>query len=200
MTCCVSRSYIRINPLIQIKYISALGATMKTPPHRKTRKADNTPGEAHELTFTCFKYRKFLCKDRTRQFFIDSLDRARHLHNFHLWAFAIMPEHVHAVIFPAEEKYDISAILTSVKLSVSKKALNYLRRNNPAGMRQLATGVPELPYAFWMEGGGYDRNVIKLETLAHMINYVHNNAVRRGLVEEPGEWFWSSAREWEVPG
>ena len=60
--------------------------------------------------------------------------------------------------------------------------------------------MKDAPYAFWMDGPGYDRNVIKLETLNNMVNYVHLNPVRRGLVESPEDWVWSRAREWQEPG
>ncbi len=52
----------------------------------------------------------------------------------------------------------------------------------------------EVHYRFWQRGGGYDRNVIEPATLEMMIEYSHNNPVRRGLVEKPTDWIWSSAR------
>ena len=47
---------------------------------------------------------------------------------------------------------------------------------------------------FWQPGGGYDRNVVQFTTLQKMIDYIHMNPVRRGLVERPEDWHWSSAR------
>ncbi len=176
------------------------GASMTNPPHRKTRETFNTPGEAHELTFTCFKYQKFLTKDRTRQYVIDSLNRSRKKYAFDIWAYVIMPEHIHLLIFPTEEEYDVSKILKSVKSSVAKKAMNYLRSHNPEGLKYLATGYATQPYTFWMEGGGYDRNAIKKETVDFMVNYIHNNPVRRGLVEQAEDWRWSSMQEHLNPG
>ena len=173
---------------------------MKEPPHRKTRHTFNVPGEAHELTFTCYKYQKFLSKDRTRQYAILALDRYRKKYHFDLWAYVIMPEHMHVIVFPRDDPYDMAAFLRSVKQSVAKKATFYLRRHNPAGLKYLATGMACAPYAFWMDGPGYDRNILKTETLAYMVRYVHHNPVRRGLVEEPEDWHWSSAREWLEQG
>jgi putative transposase len=49
-------------------------------------------------------------------------------------------------------------------------------------------------HRFWQAGGGYDRNVTEPETLRSMIEYIHNNPVRRGLVERADGWEWSSAR------
>jgi putative transposase len=173
---------------------------MENSPHRKTRETFNTPGEPHELTFTCFKFRKFLSKDRTRQYVIDALARFPGEYDFDLWAYVIMPEHMHVIVAPRHDEYDMSDFLKSFKQSVSRKAINYLRRYKPDGLRLLATGMKDSPYAFWMDGPGYDRNVIKLKTLNKMVDYVHDNPVRRGLVKSPEDWAWSSAREWLEPG
>jgi putative transposase len=52
----------------------------------------------------------------------------------------------------------------------------------------------EVHYRFWQRGGGYDRNVIESATVHQMIEYIHANPVRRGLVEQATDWLWSSAR------
>ena len=50
---------------------------------------------------------------------------------------------------------------------------------------------------FWQPGGGYDRNITSTEALRAMIDYIHANPVRRGLVARVEDWEWSSAR-WYV--
>jgi len=60
-----------------------------------------------------------------------------------------------------------------------------------------ACGTPQpngqVHYHFWQRDGGYDRNIQEPATLRKMIDYVHNNPVRRGLVDQPTDWPWSSA-------
>jgi len=53
---------------------------------------------------------------------------------------------------------------------------------------------------FWQSGGGYDRNVNEPQTLMSMIEYVHLNPVRRGLVARAVDWEWSSAAYLEDVG
>ncbi len=84
------------------------------PPIRKTCKRYNLPGHAHFLTFSCFGRRPFLSRDRSRGWMIDAIALARERHGFDLWAWVIMPEHVHLLIFPRRETYEISAILTTM--------------------------------------------------------------------------------------
>jgi putative transposase len=165
--------------------------------HRKTCERWNIPWEPHELTFSCLRRRPFLAADRTRAYFIESLAAARWRHNFRLWAYVIMPEHVHLLIWPGREHYNISEILKSIKQSVGRKAIAYLRRYNPRGLAQLATGQAKEPYRFWLDGGGYDRNVRTKEEALKFMKYIHNNPVKRGLVQRPEDWPWSSYRDWE---
>ena len=47
---------------------------------------------------------------------------------------------------------------------------------------------------FWQPGGGNDRDIARTATLRSMIEYLHANPVRRGLVAKVENWEWSSAR------
>ena len=66
--------------------------------HRKTCKRFDIDGDAHTLTFSCFHRLPLLSKPRSCQWVIDSLQRGRELGQYDLWAFVIMPEHVHVVL------------------------------------------------------------------------------------------------------
>jgi REP element-mobilizing transposase RayT len=41
---------------------------------------------------------------------------------------------------------------------------------------------------------GYDMDIWTPKKREEKLNYMHNNAVKRGLVKEPGDWPWSSWR------
>jgi putative transposase len=63
--------------------------------------------------------------------------------------------------------------------------------------------VPEgrrVRHRFWQPGGGYDRNIMSIEALRSMVDYIHANPVRRGLVARAEDWEWSSARWYAGPG
>src|ERR1700738_391917 len=94
---------------------------------RKTCKRYNTSGEAHALTFSCFRRQAFLSKDRSRQWLIDGISRACEKRHYHVWAYVIMPEHAHLLVWPTVRVYNISDFLNSIKQSVAKTALAYVR-------------------------------------------------------------------------
>jgi putative transposase len=52
-------------------------------------------------------------------------------------------------------------------------------------------------YRFWQRGGGYDRNIWSLGEVLEKVRYIHENPLRRGLVDRPEQWPWSSWRAWE---
>jgi putative transposase len=166
--------------------------------HRKTCRRYNDPGHAHALTFSCYRRQPFLSKDGSRRWLIEAIERARVKHGFHIWAYVVMPEHAHLLLWPTGPDYDISEILRSIKQSVANKALTYVRRVAPGFLRQMEDRQPNgaIHYRFWQRGGGYDRNVVEPETVHRQVDYLHHNPVRRGLCAKPEEWFWSSAADY----
>ena len=162
--------------------------------HRKRCRRFNEAGHAHALTFSCFQRQAFLSRDRTRRWVLEAIESAREAHRFHVWAYVLMPEHVHFLIWPQIAEYDIGAILSSLKQPVAKKAVNHVRTYAPAFLDRMADLQPggRTVYRFWQRGGGYDRNLREPRYIWETIDYFHLNPVRRGLCQRPEEWIWSS--------
>ena len=163
--------------------------------HRKTRRTCNEPGHAHELTFSCYRRWPLLSKDRTRSWLVQALNQARQRWQFDIWAYVIMPEHAHILVWPRSASYDISLILKSIKQPVARRAMSFLRATAPTWLERLKVVRPSgrTEYRFWQQGGGYDRNVVREDAAWQIIDYIHLNPVRRGLVERSEDWPWSTA-------
>jgi putative transposase len=166
------------------------------PQYRKHNKSFNQPGHAHELTCSCFRRLPLLGRDRTRRWFLEALDSSRHRLNFGLWAYVVMPEHVHVIVWPRDPVYEIRLIRTALKVPVQRKALAFVRQEALCFINQLRDEQPnaEVHFRFWLRGGSYDRNITDSKTLRTMIDYIHQNPVRRGMVSQATDWRWSSAR------
>lgn len=171
---------------------------MDTPPRRKQRRTFNEPGHAHALTFSCVGRRPLLSSDRSRNWFIRSLDAARRKLDFAVWAYVVMPEHVHLVVKPRRETYRVAHVLAAVKRPVAAEAKRFLIESGNAEWLERLTvtegGAPV--FRFWLPGGGYDQNLWNVGPVRRVIDYVHENPVRRGLVPNAVDWWWSSARWW----
>ena len=162
------------------------------------RRSYNEPWHAHELTFTCYHRFRFLGSDRTCSWLAEAIENARTQLDFALWAFVFMPEHAHLIVFPRQANYEVRTILKAIKSPVGRRAVAYLEANAPEWLPRITRRRgSRSERLFWQSGGGYDRNIDDPKTLMAMIEYVHNNPVRRGLVNRASDWRWSSAGWYE---
>ena len=161
---------------------------------RKTIQHYNIPGHAHFLTFSCYQQLPLLNRDRSRYWLITAIIETKKKYKYSLWAYVIMPEHVHLLVYPLVQIYNISLFLKAIKMSVARKAKHYLQENKHEWLDKLTVkrGSRKV-FRFWQSGPGYDRNIKTEEELFEKFNYIHNNPVKRGLVLAPEEWAWSSA-------
>ena len=63
--------------------------------------------------------------------FLEELDEAKRTYQFRLWAYVLMANHVHLLIYPIQPKYDISKILQSIKGKTSTRYRKYLIETDP---------------------------------------------------------------------
>ncbi len=161
---------------------------------RKLRVRIDAPRQARELTFSCYKRFRLLNRDRSRQWFVDALQNARQEYAFDLWAYVIMPEHVHLLVYPRDDGLEVGIVAGKIKEAAARPAIQFLEEHAPAWISRMTVyeGTRKRR-RFWQPGGGYDRNAVELATVQKMIDYIHLNPVRRGLAKCPEDWFWSSA-------
>lgn len=160
----------------------------------------NTLGHAHELTFSCYQDSQFLSDQEYCQYLAETISLCKQRYSSDLWAYVFMPTHVHLLLYPTSEIYDMAKILQGIKQSVSRRVMAQARKSNPEKLAKFSTGDKFKPYRFWQVGGGYDRNIVSRIALVKAIDYIHNNPVRAGLVKSADQWKWSSFRDWENMG
>jgi putative transposase len=131
---------------------------------------------------------------------IEAIARARAVLQFHLWAYVLMPEHIHLLIIPSAAEYSISAILVTLKQPVAMRALRFVRQSAQHFLARMRDVQPNGKEAlrFWQRGGGYDRNLWEARYIWAAIDSIRANPVRRGLCQRPEEWYWSSAGDYFV--
>ena len=171
---------------------------MKKEPCRKRVRHYEEPGTLHELTFSCYHGLPLLTNDRWRGMLSEAIDRALARHHFRLAAFVYMPEHVHLLVWPINVDYHIDRLLRAIKRPYSFRIKRLLEEARSALLERLT--VRQRPgvttFRYWQEGPGYDRNLTEASSVLAVIDYLHANPVRRGLVEAAVDWRWSSVRHY----
>ena len=138
---------------------------------RKHRQAWNTPHHAHALNFSTYRKQPFLLTPGVAEIFLKRLDEARHRFRFEIWAFVVMPDHVHILLKPQEEVYSMPDILKAIKSQAAKEIFTQCPDFRESCRVPRAGRSDEL--RFWQAGGGYDRNLVAGKAIWDMIHYIH---------------------------
>lgn len=133
-------------------------------------------GQVHYITFSCYKRRPNLRRDEACATFVAALERVRRDYGLRIYGYVVMPEHVHLLLNEPERNTFAQAI-KSLKQGVA---------------RRLALRAKD---SFW-QVRYYDFNVWSESKFVEKLRYIHRNPVKRGLVEKPEDWPWSSFRHY----
>ena len=136
--------------------------------------------QLHYITFTCFHRASYLATASARELFEKTLERVRRWYGFYLNAYVVMPEHVH-LLMSEPERTELCVAIQMLKQIVARR----LR--------------PHDSPAFWQRRY-YDFNVRSDKKFVEKVKYIHQNPVRRGLVEHPEDWRWSSFLHYATGG
>jgi REP element-mobilizing transposase RayT len=127
---------------------------------------------------------------------IDSLNFYRYKCTFGLLGYVIMPDHVHLLIWPhgtgttSDIMRDVKHFTSSriARQAVLEGETEWLTAFEEAGERTGRADLKVWQDSFWEQGICSDRFV------RQKLNYMHRNPVRAGLVQEPGDYPYSSYR------
>jgi len=101
-----------------------------------------------------------------------------------------MPEHIHLLITEPE----VGTPSTVMQVLKQRTAHALLPRRKRRDLRQRSLFADEVRRrAFW-QARFYDFNVWTTKKRVEKLRYIHRNPVKRGLVEAPEQWRWSSYR------
>ena len=126
---------------------------------------------SHFITFSCYRRRPLLANSNGYSSFEHELEALRAKYELNVAGYVLMPEHVHLLVGEPRN--------TSLAIAVQLLKQNTSRKLNRTEDR------------FWQRRY-YDFNVWSEEKQLEKLSYMHRNPVRRGLVEKPEDWPWSS--------
>jgi len=132
----------------------------------------------------------FLGSARSRDRFLSVLEQRRRRYRFVVVGHVVMPEHIHLLITEPEFGAP-STVMQVLKQRTARALLPKRKRSNPR-QRDLFGDKPPRR-AFW-QARFYDFNVWTTKKQVEKLRYMHRNPVKRGLVESPEQWRWSSYR------
>ncbi|MGH9689278.1 MAG: REP-associated tyrosine transposase [Candidatus Acidiferrales bacterium] len=155
-------------------------------------------GHLHFITCSCYRRLPFFASEPRRAAFLKILQEVRDRYDFALLGYVVMPEHIHLLI--SEPNVGTPSVVMEVmKQRVSRTLRKRPKNASPSQMRLWKDERPSNHPRFWQRRF-YDFNVWRFRKKNEKLNYMHFNPVRRGLVDHPKSWAWSSYRFYLIGG
>ncbi len=134
--------------------------------------------------------------DALKQTVCAASDEARHSGEFAIFAYVIMPDHLHVI---TSGPLKPSATLRFLNGISSHRVIGYLKKgNHTSSLAKLRDAQKARGHAHSLWDGHSQALPIYSENFfMQRVDYLHQNPVRAGLVERAGDYRWSSVRCWK---
>ena len=163
----------------------------------KSRNKVYEPTHPHFLTCTILHWLPIFTNQDSVQIAIDSLAYLQKSDNLTIFSYVILENYLHLVA----KSDDIAKSMQKFKAYTAYELLELLKRKNATILlKQFAfhkkAHKTKSTYQIWEEG--FHPKLIQSEAMMfEKINYIHQNPVKRGYIEEAEYWRYSSAKDYK---
>ncbi|MDQ2856397.1 MAG: transposase [Acidobacteriota bacterium] len=134
-------------------------------------------------------------KDEIKTLACAALGRARRSGGFALYAYVIMPDHLHVICDSTRSSADTLRFINGI---IGRRVIDYLKEHSyQSSLKKLQHEVKPKRYRYSLWDHHPNVRLLMTENmLMERVHYTHQNPVRAGLVSCAEEYRWSSARCW----
>jgi REP element-mobilizing transposase RayT len=153
----------------------------------------------HYLTFQVINWMDVFTRKSYRDVLIESLIHCRDKKGLNIHAFVIMSHHIHCIL--SSKTADLSGTIRDFKTHTSKAIIAEMQLPDESRkewmlgqMKYYAkTNKRNSEHQFWTQEN-HPVELYSNKFKDQKLDYIHQNPVRAGIVEEPWEYIYSSAR------
>ncbi len=150
----------------------------------------------HFLTATVNNWLPLFTRPQTVDIVLDSWRFLQQNADFRLYGYVILENHLHLIA----ASDDLSRDMQRFKSYTAKQIIAYLEQQNSIRLLQLLAFFKrahkhESRYQVWEEGS-HPQLIEPEAVMRQKLEYIHYNPVKRGYVDKPEHWRYSSARNY----
>ncbi len=147
--------------------------------------------------FTCVAHHRLLIfrTDKVKQVICDAYAEVRKKHGIIILAYVLMPDHVHLLVYSDRDMSEVLRLLNGVS---ARRVIQYLKEGGfESSLFKLRGETRERnhKHSVWQHHSD-SLEIFGEDTFNQKVEYIHMNPVRAGLVENPFDYQFSSARLW----
>jgi len=158
-------------------------------------------GAAHFLTLQVVLWADIFTRKKHRDIVIDSLKFCQKEKGLEIYAYVIMSNHVHFLCRAINE--NLSDVIRDMKRHTSKKIVEAILAGDESRKDWLLMifrfaarkHSRNNEYQLWTHEN-HAIEVFSNKFIKQKVEYIHNNPVRAGIVENPEDYLYSSARNY----
>jgi REP element-mobilizing transposase RayT len=164
-------------------------------------KAKNN-NKAYFVTITTVGWVDVFTRLNHKNTIIESLKYCQQQKGLEIYAYVLMPSHLH-VLCRAKEGHELSDIIRDFKKFTSSKIIQNIQKepeSRKEWLLELFKGACEhlkrtQEFKVWQDG--YHAEEVSSDKFIYQkLNYIHNNPVKDKIVEKPEDYLFSSARNY----
>lgn len=148
------------------------------------------------MTMTVNSWLPVFTRPETVEIFLDSWRYLRQHHELRLHGYVVLENHLHLIAGSPQiatdvqrfKSYTARRIIDHLESARARRLLDLLARFKRAYKTQSE-------YQFWEEGS-HPQRIESEGVMRQKLEYIHYNPVKRGFVDLPEHWRWSSARDY----
>jgi len=162
----------------------------------RTRYKIHEKSNPHFLTCTIVAWLPVFTRRETVQIVLDSWKFLQEKERLTIYGYVILENHLHLIAAAP----DLSKEIGDFKSFTARAIIDLLKESNASTLLQqleyfkLRHKVDQ-SYQLWQEGSR-PKQIQGDEMMLQKLEYIHDNPVKRGYVDEPVHWRYSSARNY----
>ncbi len=150
----------------------------------------------HFLTCTIINWIPVFTRPQTVDIILNALQYRQQHNSWKVYGYVILENHLHLVV----QADDLLAELPLFKSYTARQLIDYLKECQAERvLKQMAffrkAHKLDREYQCWEEGS-HPQLIQNAEMLRQKLDYIHFNPVKRGYVDKPEHWRYSSARNY----
>ncbi|MNZ67000.1 Transposase IS200 like protein [compost metagenome] len=163
----------------------------------RSRYVITDPAQPHFLTCTVMEWLPLFSRPTLVDILLDCWRYQQAHQGLRLYGYVVMENHLHYLA----QAPDLAQCVSSFKSYTARRILDDLeQRGAQSALQRLSFSKrahkQDREFQLWQEGS-HAELVCSEDVMRQKLDYIHQNPVRRGYVDQPEHWRYSSARDYQ---
>lgn len=156
----------------------------------------------HFITFAVVEWVDVFTQQEYSRIVIDSLKYCQTAKGLEIFAWCLMSNHIHLIV--RSKTGDLSGTLRDFKKFTSKSIIKAIEENKKESRKNWMLWIfksagekntRNKSYQFWQQDN-HPKELVNNKFIDQKLDYIHNNPVEAGIVENPEDFLYSSAKNY----